>query len=156
MMNSEQIQRISDALAPALETFNGYIVDIALRGERGNSIVQAFIDTDEGVTADQCASVSRHLSAELDRLNLIKGRYRIEVSSPGLDRPLRLTRQFMKNIGRHLKIAQRTGNERKELSGVLKEVSTDSLSILTEKGEAVRIPFGEVVEATVVPQFKGH
>jgi len=155
-MNSELIQKISDALAPALEDFNGYIVEIALRGERGSSIVQAFIDTDEGVTADQCAIASRHLSTELDRLNLIKGRYRIEVSSPGLDRPLRSVRQFRKNVGRQIRIAQRIDDDRRQVTGVLQEVSVDSVTILEKDGNPVRIPFAGIEEALVVPQLKGR
>lgn len=153
-MNSEQIGKISEAAESALRPFGGYVVDIAVRGERGSSIVQVFVDTDQGVTADQCALVSRHLSSELDRLNLIMGRYTIEVSSPGLDRPLKLARQFKKNIGRHLKLVSRVETGTTTAFGILQDVSASSLTLLTQNEGALSFSLDDIEEAFVIPQLK--
>jgi len=153
-MKSEQISKISEATEPALRPFDGYLVEVAVRSERGSSIVQVFIDTDQGVTADQCALVSRQLSTELDRLNIIPGRYRIEVSSPGLERPLKLPRQFTKNIGRQINIVSRVENGTAISSGILKEVSPSSLTIATKEKEVLTFALDGIQEAFVVPQFK--
>ena len=153
-MKSEQIDKISEAAESALRLFDGYIVEVAVRGERGSSIVQVFIDTDEGVTADQCALVSRQLSTELDRLNIIPGRYRIEVSSPGLERPLKLPRQFKKNIGRQFKIVSRSESGTTTSSGILKEVSPSSLTLATKDMELLTFALDGIEEAFVVPKMK--
>jgi ribosome maturation factor RimP len=153
-MKSEQIGKISEAAESALRLFDGYVVDIVVRGERGSTIVQVFIDTDQGITADQCALVSRHLSLELDRTNLIAGRYRIEVSSPGLDRPIKLARQFKKNIGRQVKVVTRLDNGGAAVSGILQDVSALSLTLLTQNEETLFFPLDGIEEAFVIPQLK--
>ncbi|HTX20084.1 MAG TPA: ribosome maturation factor RimP [Bacteroidota bacterium] len=153
-MKSAQISALSELVEAALPEIQGFLVDVAVRGERGSSVVEVFIDTDRGVTADECASVSRRLSADLDRLNLIPGRYRIEVSSPGLDRPLKLPRQFSRNIGRHLRVVSQAEGGAAEIDGVLKEVSAASLSLQTKDGNVRSIDFEEIREAHVLPQFK--
>jgi ribosome maturation factor RimP len=153
-MKSEQISKITEAAESALRLFDGYIVEVAIRGERGSSIIEVYIDTDQGVTADQCALVSRQLSTDLDRLNIFAGRYRIEVSSPGLGRPLKLPRQFTKNVGRQLTVVSRNENGTSTSAGVLKEISTSSLTLVTRNNDLLTFPLNDIKEAFVVPQLK--
>ena len=152
-MKTEQIDKISEIAKAAIEPFDGFLVDVSIKGERGTSIVQVFVDTDEGVTADQCAAVSREIASDLDTLNAIPGRYRLEVSSPGLDRPLTLPRQFKKNVGRKLRIVSSAVGARAEASGTLQEVSESSLTLLTPDQGAVSFPLDRIEEAYVLPQF---
>ena len=149
-----QISEISELVEAALPEIQGFLVDVAVRGERGSSVVEVFIDTDRGITADQCAFVSRRLSSDLDRLNLIPGRYRIEVSSPGLDRPLKLPRQFARNLGRHLRVVHQREGAMIEIQGVLQGVSGSTLSLQTEDGKLCSVDFEEIREAHVLPQLK--
>lgn len=152
-MKTEQIDKITEIAKAAIESFDGFLVDVSIKGEGGTSIVQVFVDTDQGVTADQCAAVSRTIASDLDRLNAIPGRFRLEVSSPGLDRPLTLPRQFRKNVGRQLRIVSNVDDARAEVSGILQEVGASSLTLLTPDQGAASIPLDRIEEAYVLPQF---
>ena len=115
------IESISEIASTILQSIDGYLVDVNVRGERGGSIVEVFVDTDKGITADECAQVNRYVSSELEKQNLISGRYRLEVSSPGLDRPLTMVRQYKKNIGRQVKIVTSVDDQNNAVEGVLAE-----------------------------------
>ena len=152
LMKTELFGQISKSIAPTLESIGGYLVDLDTRGEVGTTVLEVFIDTDKGITADECAAVSRSLSTEIEKLNIFTGRYRIEVSSPGLERPLKLQRQFRKNIGRQLKIVTNANNE--SLTGILKEVTENSLTLLTGENNVVQLELNSIRETYVLPRFK--
>ncbi len=148
------IENISGIASSILQTIDGYVVDVTIRGERGSSVVEVFVDTDQGITADQCAQVNRYVSLELDRLNLISGRYRLEVSSPGLDRPLKLGRQFKKNIGRQFRIISSGDNQKNTTEGILQDVNETTLTLVTKDKKEKFFALNNVQEAYVLPQFK--
>jgi ribosome maturation factor RimP len=148
------IENIFEIAAAGLQDIGGYVVDVSVRGERGSSIVEVFVDTDQGITADQCAQVNRSVSSELERQNLISGRYRLEVSSPGLDRPLKLVRQFRKNIGRRFKIIAPVENQKTATEGILQEASETTLTLITNDKQERSFALNDIQEAYVLPQFK--
>ena len=153
-MNAGLIGKISSISAPIIESAGAYLVDVSIRGEKGSTVVEIFIDTDSGVTSGQCAEVSREISRVLDTSNTIEGRYRLEVSSPGLDRSLRLPRQFKRHIGRELKVVRRNSGVSSPLIGVLREMSDTSLVILVDSNESISVSLDDVLEAYVIPRFK--
>ena len=115
-------------------------------------VLRLYIDKPEGVTVEDCEKVSRALSAALDLdEDLIPGAYTLEVSSPGLDRPLKSNRDFERNLNRNLRVTRSSG---KPVSGVLKAVDDDCLT-LTLKGNAgdVRVLRSEILSAKVDIQF---
>ncbi len=150
----ELAQTIREIADPIIARYDGYVVDVIVRGERGTRIVEIFVDTDEGVTADICAEVSREISAVLDSKDLIQGRYRLDVSSPGLDRPLKFHRQYQKNINRMLKINYTSDNETKTITGVLKSVSDSTITIELNNQEPLDISITQIQKAVVEPQFR--
>lgn len=83
-----------------------FLVDV-VASSKNLSKITVIIDGDQGVTIDDCGNVSRELSARLDALNFGTGRYVLEVTTPGLDQPLKLRRQYTKNVGRSLKVHRR-------------------------------------------------
>jgi ribosome maturation factor RimP len=151
-MKIELFEQISRFTAPILEPIKGYLVDLNMRGEGGTTVLEVFVDTDKGITADECATVSRSLSVEIERQSIFTGRYRIEVSSPGLERPLKLERQFRKNIGRQLKIITIATSE--PLTGILGEVTETSLTLLTGEKQTVPLALKDIRETYVLPRFK--
>jgi ribosome maturation factor RimP len=151
-MNTELFEKISTFTTPILEPIKGYLVDLNMRGEGGTTVLEVFVDTDKGITADECAEVSRSLSVEIERQSIFTGRYRIEVSSPGLERPLKLERQFRKNIGRQLRIITNANSE--PLTGILEEVTETSLTLSTGEKESVPLVLKDIREAYVLPRFK--
>lgn len=118
--------------------------DLFQAGRR--KVLRLFIDKPEGVTISDCTKVSRSLSAALDlEPDIIDGAFTLEVSSPGLDRPLKSEADFLRNIGRCLRVTRSTG---KPLSGVLKAADAESLT-LELKGNAgeLKVPRSEILSA---------
>jgi ribosome maturation factor RimP len=139
-----------EALArPVVEASGAFLVEILLRGENRGKVLEVSIDTDEGVTTEQCALVSRDLSKALDAADVIRGAYQLIVSSPGTDKPLKFLRQFKRNIGRSLAIRLRAPAGL--VDGVLVEI--DGETIVVKSGakheEIHRVPFGDIAEARV-------
>lgn len=107
-----------------------FLVDIQISGE-GRMTVKIWLDGDNGVTIDECAVISRKLGTIIEEQELIDGPYVLEVSSPGVGEPLKLLRQYRKNINRFLEL-QLIENEGKVISGKLVEVGENSIQILKE------------------------
>lgn len=103
-----------------------YLVDVEVAGGRSARKVTVLLDSDQGVSIDACARLSRSLSEDLDQLDLLEGNYSLDVSSPGLDQPLKLQRQYKKNIGREVKVVMVTGAE---LKGKLVSVSDEGIKL---------------------------
>lgn len=124
-MNDQQ--RISQLLEPHLNGGAYYIVDIQVAGRQGGTIkVTVLLDSDEGITIDECARVGRQLGNEMDELNFFGEDipFNLEVSSPGVGFPLSQPRQFTKNVGRTLKV-ETTGGQ--TLIGTLTEAGETGL-----------------------------
>jgi ribosome maturation factor RimP len=148
------IESISEIASTILQSIDGYLVDVNVRGERDGSIVEVYVDTDKGITADECAQVNRYVSSELEKQNLISGRYRLEVSSPGLDRPLTMVRQYKKNIGRQVKIVTSVDDQKNAVEGVLENVNDATLTLTTNEKQEKSFALNDIREAYVLPQFK--
>ena len=135
-----------------------FVVDIVISGSDRKKIV-ILLDGDEGVTIDFCASVSRQLAHRMEEDNVLENAYVLEVSSPGLDHPLMNQRQYVKNIGRDVKVE----TEEQTLKGELLEVEEDCIIInhqKKEKGkskileEEVTILFKDIKKTKVLVSFK--
>jgi len=128
-------------------------VDFFQRGGRRSALLRVYIDRPEGVTLDDCATVSHQLSGVLDVESPIAGEYDLEVSSPGLDRPLFTAEHFARFQGHQARIklmAKRDG--RRHFKGVLSGVHDDTLSLEVE-GAVIEIPLAAVESARLVPEF---
>lgn len=117
------------------------------------------VDGDEGISIQDCAAISRHVGFHLEEENTIEKAYNLEVSSPGVGEPLRLKRQYVKNIGRELSV-KLAGGEIKE--GQLLSADDNSITIaakVKEKGKKVQlvetsIDFNDITETKVLISFK--
>jgi ribosome maturation factor RimP len=147
------IEKIQGFLSPILENTEIFLVEIAVRGERTGKVVEIYLDTDTGITLDECSSVSRQLAQQLDLSDIIPGRYRLDVSSPGLDKPLRIPRQFKKNIGRRCTVAYTKDGISISSTGILEDVHEDSLT-LSEGKARITCLFSEIKEMYIIPQIK--
>lgn len=125
-----------------------YLVDVHVRGQRGSRVLEVYFDSDEGLGLDDLAELSRELGFLLDTEDLVQGRYRLDVSSPGAERPLTLPRQYRKHLGRPLRVTTGEGQERRTRTGTLAALSEEALELdLGDRRE--RIPFEDVREARV-------
>ena len=146
----EILPRIRVLSEEVVHAHNAYLVDLSSRGDRHNQVLEIFVDTEAGITADGCAEISRDLSARLDHENIFPGRYNLVVSSPGLDRPLKLIRQYQKNVGRSLRVRHLLPEETKTIAGRLIQVTEQGI-VLEEKStrEKVHLDFDRIEETKV-------
>lgn len=134
-----------------------FVVDVEFKPGKGKLLV--LIDSDEALTIEQCRALNRHLSAKLDEAEFGEHAYTLEVSSPGVDRPLKLRRQYDKHLGRELKIRLKAQTE---LLGRLEGIAGDQIQLLLKdkkKGYQAKepvlksIPFEDIEEAIVQVSF---
>ena len=105
----ELVEQIKSLAESKLSDSSQFVVDVVIKGHKGPRKVLIILDGDTGVTIDDCANLSREVSQALDNLQLFDDSYTLEVSTPGLDQPLRLQRQYVKNIGRKVKVVSTLG-----------------------------------------------
>jgi len=117
------------------------------------------VDGDEGISIQDCAAISRHVGFNLEEENVIEQAYNLEVSSPGVGEPLKLKRQYYKNVGRNLSVKLSDGTLKE---GKLLSLTDDAITIeeqVKEKGKKARleetvIGFDQIVETKVLISFK--
>jgi ribosome maturation factor RimP len=147
------LDAIEEAVQGAVEANNAFVVDWRVRRERNNLVIDVFADTDDGITADGCADLSRAIFKAIDNLKWDIRPYRIEVSSPGVYRPLKLFRQYKKNVGRTLKVRFTVDGEKKIVVGKLIAVNERAISLQLENQIQQDIAFVELDEAVVQISF---
>lgn len=135
-----------------------FLVEVNIKGKPGNQKIQVFIDGDNSVDVDECSKISKKLSSELEEKDIIEGRYIIEVSSPGVDKPLKFIRQFPKHIGRELEIITIDKNRYQgKLLDIIDEqieVSLKSNKLKKELNkESLKLSLDEIEQANVVLRF---
>jgi len=129
---------------PVLARHGAELVELrVLRGR--TQLVRVVADREGGIDLDTCARVSNELSRMLDADDPIAGRYTLEVTSPGLDRPLRTAADFRRVLGRRVRIVRTAAQD----EGTLEEVGEDRVRVATGEGH-VDVPLGEIVRAKVV------
>lgn len=128
--------RTEKLLTPILEKENFELVDVEYVKEAGVMYLRAYIDKPGGITIDDCELVSRALSDELDKEDFIDEEYTLEISSPGLGRPLKKDKDFDRSIGSEvdIKLFKPIDGE-KEYSGILKSYNATSVEIEISKEE---------------------
>jgi len=147
------IELVEEKIADRQDLF---LVDVQLLG---GGILSILVDGDNGVAITDCVAISRHVGFHLEEENAIEQAYNLEVSSPGLDTPLKSFRQYQKNLNRSLSVKLEDGTKREG-----KLIATDELGItleenIKEKGKKAVlvqnvIPFADIAETKVLVSFK--
>lgn len=130
-----------------------YLVDIEYNPAKNHLTI--FMGSDSGMTLSKCQAFSRHVESYLDESLLLGEKYELDVSSPGVGRPLKLKRQYQNNIGRDLKVTREDGSV---VKGELTAVDEENITIWQQKGKKqpgkeVVIPFDEIKTALVQIKF---
>ena len=132
----EYEQKTEKLLEPILEANHFELVDVEYVKEGGSWYLRAYIDKPGGITVDDCEIVNRALGDLLDDHDFIEESYILEVSSPGLGRPLKKERDFARSLGEEVEIrTYRMVNKQKEFRGILKAYDKDTVTIETEEEE---------------------
>lgn len=143
----ERIQRIAREVITDSALF---LVEVKVRGVKGSRVIEIFVDSDHNIDIDTLASLNREIGFLLDMEDFIDGRYQLNVSSPGLDRPLLMPRQYRKNIGRPLRVKMRSQEDKRNVQGTLKHVGDDYIELETAGGDVQRIAFDAIEESKVI------
>jgi ribosome maturation factor RimP len=154
---NEKVKNIEEIVRQNLPDPSYFLVDVKVHGSRGNEKVVILIDGDEGVDIQTCSAVSRAVSKDLDMNDLFVGNYTLEVSSPGVDYPMKTARQFRKNMGRQVRIVL---NDNKTFHGKLTGV--EDLGIRIKKvdqrskkpSSEVYVPYSEIRKSRILVTFK--
>lgn len=123
-------KRTEELLMPLMEENSFELVDVEYVKEAGNWYLRAYIDKEGGINIDDCELISRALSDKLDELDFIEEAYILEVSSPGLGRPLRKDKDLKRSLGEEVEVrTYRAIEKQKEFTGVLKSFDEESITI---------------------------
>lgn len=153
---------IQALLEPILADFGLECVDLEYKREGQGNVLRIFIDKPGGVNLDDCVSVSREFGTILEVEDVIKSSYRLEVSSPGLDRPLKKAEDFERFAGQMVKIKtavmldpDQRGHTRKTFNGTLLGFADGGVRILqTDKaGGEIVLPLADISKAHLDPEF---
>jgi len=149
------VSELTALLEPEVNTLGYELVDLELRLGGRSGLIRLFIDSEDGITLDDCERVSHQVSALLDVEDPIPGHYVLEVSSPGVNRRLRKPEDFGRFVGERAKVelTAPTAEGRRRFSGVLKSVETDSFLIEVD-GVVHRLRYDEVETARLAPEIK--
>ncbi len=140
-------------LAPVVEKLGFELADVEAQFGSRNGLLRLFIDHEAGITVDDCAAVSRQVSAMLDVEDPIRGDYSLEVSSPGLNRRLVKPEHFDRFAGQLVKIKlRRSLDQRRNFKAKLLGYESDQV-LLDEDGKQHAIPFEDIDTARLVPEL---
>ena len=135
---SEYEMRAEALLEPIVNTHNFELVDVEYVKEGSDYYLRAYIDKEGGITIDDCELVSKAFEQKLDSEDFIKDAYILEVSSPGLTRPLKKDKDFERSIGKEIEIkTYKAIDKNKALAGTLKSYDKDSVTIVAEGKEII-------------------
>jgi ribosome maturation factor RimP len=147
-MTLEALDRVRKVAQDIVDFANMELVHLEMKREPGGLLLRVYIDKEGGVTLDDCARISRQLSVQLDVEDPIEERYTLEVSSPGLDRPLFSDRDFTRFAGRKIRLSTHLPLEgRRNFQGRLDGIVEGSVRLTLEDGRQVSIPRDQVAKA---------
>lgn len=150
---SSKLEQLQALLAPVVEALGYQCWGIEFIAQGRHSVLRVFIDHDNGILIEDCEKVSRQLSGVLDVEDPISAEYTLEVSSPGMDRPLFTLEQFAKHVGEQVKIRLRGPFEgRRNFQGLLRGVEDQDVVVLVEDHEYL-LPVEMIDKANIVPVF---
>ncbi len=150
----QDLQKLRRVLAAVVETMGYELVGVEFHARRDSALLRVYIDGETGITLDDCQRVSHQLGGVLDVEDLIAGRYTLEVSSPGLDRPLFEPRHFVRFAGSEVRIQLRELLDgRRKLIGRLLGMRDDEVVIVDAEGREWRVPLERIEKARLVPEL---
>ncbi len=138
-------QKTEELLNPIMDRNGFELVDVEYVKEGGNWYLRAYIDKPGGINVDDCETVSRELSDLLDEKDFIEESYILEVSSPGLGRPLKKEKDFKRSLGKEVEIrTYRMVDRKKEFTGILTDYDKDTVTIEVENSERKTFDKGDI------------
>ena len=150
--------KLQALIQPVAESLGYELVGIEHLPQGGHSLLRVYIDSENGITIDDCEKVSHQLSGVLDVEEAVHGKYYLEVSSPGLDRPLFSEEHFQRFSGEQVKMKLAVPQQgRRKLKGTISGVTDGNVLITIEDGQEgeqeISVPFDSIDKANLIPQI---
>ena len=137
--------RTEELITPILDRMNFELVDVEYVKEGGTWYLRAYIDKEGGITVNDCEAVAREMNEILDREDFVEDSYVFEVSSPGLGRPLKIEKDYIRSMGKEVEIrTYRAINREKEFYGILSAYDENTVTIKTEDGTEMTIEKSDI------------
>lgn len=150
---SSKLEQLQALLAPVIEALGYECWGLEFISQGRHSLLRIYIDHANGILVEDCEKVSRQISGVLDVEDPISNEYTLEVSSPGMDRPLFTLEQFAKHVGELVKIKLRSPYEgRRNFQGSLRGVEEQDVVVLVDDHEYL-LPIDMIEKANIVPRF---
>lgn len=150
---SSKLEQLQALLAPVVEALGYQCWGVEFISQGRHSVLRVYIDHANGILIDDCEKVSRQISGVLDVEDPVSGEYTLEVSSPGMDRPLFTLEQFAAHVGEQVKIRLRSPYEgRRNFQGLLRGVEEQDVVVQVDEHEYL-LPVESIDKANIIPRF---
>lgn len=153
-VRNKVVDKVSELAESVLSTTDFFLVDVQVKGSNAPEIWVSVDAEDRGINMDECAEISNELSFLMDAHDLFSGKYRINVSSPGLGRPLVDRRQYPKHEGHKAKVKYKKDGEYLKVTGTLQQVTDHDISIQVDDQSVIKVAFDDLAETKIIPSFK--
>jgi ribosome maturation factor RimP len=150
--NSDTKARVTKLLKEVIDGSPVFVVEVDVRGTQGSRVVEVYVDSDDELTVDELARINREVGFLLETEDVIPGRYSLNVSSPGLDRPLSMPRQYRKHIGRPVRVhyAREDCSGNTEVEGDLTAVEDAGIEVTASASDVRSIRFEDIMWAKLL------
>jgi len=149
------LQQIEQLSAPVLQEHEAELVDLQYVHEHGRWVLRFFLDKGQGITLDDCATISEHLGRILDASGVIVNLYSLEVSSPGLYRPLRKEKDYQRFIGERVEVTLwEPLNGRRHFKGTIQSAQNGMVDVRDYTQQVFALPLKGIAKAHLDPDLK--
>jgi len=149
-------RELQEIIEPAVTALGYELVGCEVSQDGKRCVLRVYVDAENGITIDAITQISRQISAVLDVEDPMGSRYALEVSSPGLDRPLFQLEHYHRVVGKKVKLrlrAPRGDDHRRNYSGLLMGIEDQQITLKMDDGESISLDFGEIEKANLVPEY---
>jgi len=126
-----------------------FLVDVEVRGHKGTRVVEVYIDSEDEVGHDDLALISKEIGFLLDVEDVVDGSYKLELSSPGIKRPLTMPAQYRKNVGRTLRVRFERDGDEEIVVGDLTNADDEEIELELSSTERLQLPYTEITQARI-------
>lgn len=145
----ENISKICEEIT---ESQGFFLIDLNFRGDQRKRIIEVYVDGEKNITAEDLSELSKKINDSIENSNLISESYRLDVSSPGVDRPLKFLKQFPKHVNRNFEITYKADDSTLTIKAKLLSVESDVLTFVSGK-DTFLINFNDIIKAKVLISF---
>ncbi|MCS3648720.1 ribosome maturation factor RimP [Salinibacter ruber] len=141
--------RVSGLTEEVIVGTDYFLVDVEVRGHKGTRVVEVYIDSEEEVGHDDLALISKEIGFLLDVEDVVDGSYKLELSSPGIKRPLTMPAQYRKNVGRTLRVRFESGGDEEIVVGDLTDADDEEIELELPSAERLQLPYTIITQARI-------